>query len=215
MSENAPSLYLAAEAAGDVKTFAQKLEAALGAGGAASLLLRLGAADAALAEPFIRAAIDAAQPRGVAVVIDGAPGLVPLVGADGAHVAGCGSELLDAVKKLSPKYIVGAGGLSNRDDAMRAGEAGVDYVLFGDVEGDSAQADPDGLRERVSWWAEIFNTPCVALARRLDDIEPLTAVGADFIMVDDCVWSDPRGPGAAMVDAKARLARALAEGSGE
>ena len=63
------------------------------------------------------------------------------------------------------------------------------------------------LLDRVAWWAEIFYTPCVAFARSLEEVGPLVAAGADFVMLGDCVWSDPRGPAAAVADAR----RAIAE----
>jgi thiamine-phosphate pyrophosphorylase len=122
-----------------------------------------------------------AQDKGVAVIVDGSVTVALRAKADGAHISGAGEELVEAVKKLSPKYIVGAGGLPLRDDAMQAGEAGVDYVLFD-------AADRDALIERVAWWAELFNTPCVARADTLDDVSPLAQAGADFVMLDDAVW---------------------------
>ncbi len=77
-------------------------------------------------------------------------------------------------------------------------------MLFGE---DAAPLDPSALLERVAWWAEIFNTPCVAFARSLEEVGPLVAAGADFVMLGDCVWRDPRGPAAAVADAR----RAIAE----
>ncbi len=54
-------------------------------------------------------------------------------------------------------------------------------------------------------WAELFNTPCVARAATLADIAPLVEAGADFVLLDDAVWSDARGPVAAMAEAQALL----------
>ena len=42
--------------------------------------------------------------------------------------------------------------------------------------------------ERVAWWAEIFQTPCVAFRRRARRRAPLTAAGADFVALGDAVW---------------------------
>ncbi|HEY8136803.1 MAG TPA: thiamine phosphate synthase, partial [Methylocystis sp.] len=153
---------------------------------------------------LVRAVAEPAQAKGVALLIDGSPALALEAGADGAHVGGVGAPLKDAIKRLSPRYIVGAGALATRDDAMTAGESGADYVLLGE---DAAPLDAPALLERVRWWAEIFNTPCVAFARSLEDVGPLVAAGADFVMLGDCVWSDPRGPAAAVADAR----RAIAE----
>jgi len=204
MSDDAPRLCLVTPVLDAAEPFLPGLGQALAAGDVASLLLRLAAPEAPGAEKIVRAVAAPAQSRGVALVVAAAPQIALRAGADGAHVAGCGPELADAVERLSPRYIVGAGALETRDDAMRAGELGADYVLFGE----EGAAGLDDVAERVGWWAELFNTPCVAVARSLDDIGPLVAAGADFVMLGDCVWSDPRGAGAAIEDAERRLEEA-------
>ncbi len=60
--------------------------------------------------------------------------------------------------------------------------------------------------ERVAWWAELFEVPCVGFAAGLDEVEPLAAAGADFMAVGDCVFADRRGCAMAMADAARRLA---------
>lgn len=201
MSKDAPQLYLATPPLAGARDFLPALTRALSAGDVASLLVRLAGDDPRRNEETVRALAPAAQEKGVAVLVDGAPSLALRARADGAHIEGAGAELTEAVQKLSPKYIVGAGGLELRDDAMRAGEAGADYVLF---EG----ADLEALAERVAWWAELFNTPCVARASRLADVAPLARAGADFVLLDDAVWSDPRGPEAAVAQALKELEEA-------
>ena len=204
MSDPSPGLYLVTPVLTEAEPFLPALREALANAEVASLLLRLGPLDSAAAARLVRDIAEPTQATGAALIVDGAPELVLEADADGAHIEGGGAELKTAVERLSPDHIVGAGGLSTRDEAMTAGEAGADYVLFGD---DAAPLDPAALLERVAWWAEIFNTPCVALARSLEQIGPLAAAGADFIMLGDCVWADPRGPAAAVADAL----RAVAE----
>ena len=65
--------------------------------------------------------------------------------------------------------------------------------------------DREALLERVAWWAELFNAPCVARAETLAEVAPLAKAGADFVMLDDAVWRDARGPAAAVADALASL----------
>ena len=204
MSDPSPGLYLVTPVLTEAEPFLPTLREALASAAIASLLLRLGPMEDAQAARLVRAVAEPAQAKGVALLIDGSPALALEAGADGAHVGGVGAPLKDAIKRLSPRYIVGAGALATRDDAMTAGESGADYVLFGD---DAAPLDAGALLERVAWWAEIFFTPCVALARSLEEVGPLVAAGADFVMLGDCVWSDPRGPAAAVADAR----RAIAE----
>ncbi len=204
MSDPSPGLYLVTPVLTEAESFLPVLREALANAEVASLLLRMGPLDGAAAARLVRDIVEPTQATGAALIVDGAPELVLEAGADGAHVEGVGAPLTDAIKRLSPRYIVGAGALATRDEAMTAGESGADYVLFGD---DAAPLDAGALLERVAWWAEIFFTPCVAFARSLEEVGPLVAAGADFVMLGDCVWSDPRGPAAAVADAR----RAIAE----
>ena len=88
---------------------------------------------------------------------------------------------------LKPDRIVGAGGLQSRHDAMTAGEAGADYVLFGEPDRDGHRPRLEAIVERVHWWAEVFEPPCVGYAATLDEVGALAAAGADFVLLDDAV----------------------------
>ena len=92
---------------------------------------------------------------------------------------------------------------------MMVGELDVDYVMFGDPAPDGWLPPLEQVVERVSWWAEIFNVPCVAFAARLEDVAALSQAGADFVALGDAVWEDARGPAAAVRDAQAALARGV------
>ncbi|MBY6241331.1 thiamine phosphate synthase [Methylosinus sp. Sm6] len=193
MSEPA-RLYLVTPLVTAADAFLPVLREALEAADVASLLLRLGEG---AGDETVRAVAALTQKRDIALMLEGEAERVARCGADGLHVSHDEKRLAAALKRLHPDFIVGVGGLETRDDAMRAGEAGADYLLF---DGDFEQA-----LERAAWWAEIFETPCVALARRLEDIGPLAATGAEFVMIGDFVWDDPRGPAEAMREAS-RLA---------
>jgi len=207
LSEDFARLYLATPRLAEVEAYLPRLAAALAAAEIASLLLRLETGIAApAAERAIRAVAEVAQPKGVALMIEGDPELVSRGGADGLHLSYDEKRLAGAVKRLSPDFIVGVGGLTSRDDAMRAGEAGADYLLFGDVGEEGEALTLDWTTERVAWWAEIFNTPCVAWARSLAEVGPLSAAGAEFVALAEAVWDDPRGEAEAMREA-ARLVR--------
>ncbi len=92
---------------------------------------------------------------------------------------------------LKPERIVGVGALRMRDDAMTAGEKGADYVMFGEPRGAAPPMALELLLERVGWWAEIFETPCVAYAESIEAAGRLAAAGADFVAVDDAIWGAP------------------------
>jgi thiamine-phosphate pyrophosphorylase len=198
---SAPRLYLMA----DLDTgpaFADCLRPAVEAGDIAAVLLRSRAG--ALIDPeFIKTIAPIVQEHGAALLLDGGVDIVVRVGADGAHLTGI-DALQAALPRLKPGRIAGAGGLSTRHDAMLAAEAGGDYVMFGDP-------DPAGLRpafetvlERVSWWAEVFEIPCVGWAQSLEEVAALAKSGADFIALGAFVFADAAGP-AAVVRAASRL----------
>jgi len=64
-------------------------------------------------------------------------------------------------------------------------------VMFGEPRRDGSIPPLADVVDRVDWWAEIFQTPCVAYAARLADVAPLAAAGADFVALGDALWSAP------------------------
>ncbi|MFX5126525.1 hypothetical protein ABTC57_18915, partial [Acinetobacter baumannii] len=60
------------------------------------------------------------------------------------------------------------------------------------------------------WWAELFEPPCVGFATSLEEARDFAASGADFVLVGDVVWADPRGPKAALVEIDAAITAAHA-----
>lgn len=191
----------------DVAAFAPRLAEALGAGDVASVLARIAPAAEGEAKQIVQRIVELAAPRDVATLVENDARLAARVGADGAHITGVGTELAEALASLHPERIVGAGGLRSRDDAMAAGEAGADYVMFGEPRRDGFTPPLAETVERTAWWAEIFQTPCVAFAGALDAVAPLTAAGADFVALGDAIWLAPSAA-AAMAEAQALVAKA-------
>jgi thiamine-phosphate pyrophosphorylase len=203
-----PRLYLATPPIGDPAEFQDGLAGVLDAADIAAVLLRLAPADDRSLINRVKTLAPAIQQRGVAVLLDGHVSLVARAGADGAHVAGA-NAIQNALVALKPDRIVGAGGLQSRHDAMVAGEAGADYVLFGEPDEAGHRPKLDAILERLSWWAEVFAPPCVGYARSLSEVEALAATGTDFILLGDAVWNDPRGPIQALMNAAAAVATAV------
>ena len=198
-----PRLYLITPPL-DAPALAATLAEALEAADVAAVLARLPAAgDANLIEQ-VRAIAPAVQNRGVALLLDGHTAGVEAAGADGAHVAGL-AALDAALPVLKPRYIVGCSGLSSRHDAMMAGERGADYVMFGEPAREGHRPAFAAVLDRVAWWAELFEIPCVGWAMNLDEVAALADAGADFVAIADAVWADPRGPGSAVAAAAAQL----------
>jgi thiamine-phosphate pyrophosphorylase len=202
----APRFYLVTPEVADAQSFAHDLESALSAADVAAVLLRLAPSDERTLINRIKLLAPVVQRKDTALVLDGNLDLVARGGADGAHLTGIG-EFEDALESLKPERIAGCGGLHTRHDAMIAAERGADYVLFGEPDADGARPSFEAIVERVAWWAEVFEIPCVGYAASRDEIAPLVAAGADFVAAGDFIWADGRGAATAIADAAASLRR--------
>lgn len=205
-----PRLYLVTPPVADEQAFAATLTEALSAGDVAAVLLRLAPADERTQINRIKALGKIVQERGAALLLDGHSEFVARGGADGAHLADI-DAFNGALETLRPDRIAGAGGLTTRHDAMAAAEAGADYVMFGEPDTHGQRPSFDAIVERVTWWAEVFEAPCVAYAASLDEVAALVIAGADFVALGDWVWNDPQNI-AATIAAAAPLLR-LPEGA--
>lgn len=199
-----PRLYLLTPLVSDPATLSGALAEVLGVVDVAAVLLRLRDADERSLINRVKAVAPSVQRAGAALLIASRPDIVARAGADGAHLVGP-DALRAAVETLKPNYIAGAGGLRSRHDAMVAAEAGADYVMFGEPDVAGHRPPRDAVTDRVAWWAELFEIPCVGYAGALDDIDALAAAGADFVAVGDALFEDSRGPKAAAAEAAARL----------
>jgi thiamine-phosphate pyrophosphorylase len=173
----------------------------------AAVLLRLADGDERTLIKLVKEIAPAVQRRDVALILADRDDIVARSGADGAHLGNV-EALKEAVSRLKPKNIAGAGGLHTRHDAMQAGEAGADYVMFGEPDAAGNRPSFEAVVDRVEWWAEVFEIPCVAYAGRLEEIPALAGAGADFVAIGEAVFDDPRGVRAALADAVARLGNA-------
>jgi thiamine-phosphate pyrophosphorylase len=206
-----PRLYLVATLAGDQARLAQELAAALAAGDIAAVLLRLPEADERTLLTQVKALAPRVQESGAALLLDGRAELVARAGADGAHLTGL-EAFEAAIPTLKPDRIAGCGGIHSRHEAMVAAEKGTDYLMFGEPDAAGYRPSFDAIVERLGWWAEVFEVPCVGFAASLDEVAPLSATGAEFVAVGDCIFADTCGVAAAVRDAMARLAVAEAVG---
>jgi thiamine-phosphate pyrophosphorylase len=211
MADTAARLYLITPILDDA-SFAPRLAEACGTGAVAAVLLRLAAADERGLINQVKALAPAAQEQGAAVIVsvDGKADLANIAargGADGVHVPGDPARLRELRDRLKSERAIGVGAIRTRDDAMGLGEAGADYLLFGEPRPDGSLPTLESVVERASWWAEIFETPCVAYAPSLDAVELLAATQSEFIALGDAVWSHPDGPAAAVKAAAEILER--------
>jgi thiamine-phosphate pyrophosphorylase len=194
-----PRLYLATPVVDDPSALVTGLPGLLSAADIAAVLLRLQVTDQRTMIARIKTLAPAIQNAGAALLLDGHVELVARAGADGAHLNGL-AALEEALPSLKPDRIAGLGGLSTRHDSMIAGELGADYVLFGEPDANGHRPSMDAVAERLDWWAELFEPPCIGYAASRDEAYEFARAGADFILVADAVWSDSRGPIAALAD---------------
>ncbi|WP_210496776.1 thiamine phosphate synthase [Microvirga antarctica] len=203
MVEPAARLYLITPLVEDAAAFAPALAEACAGGEVAAVLLRLPKADERTLVNQIKALSAAVQEHGTALIIasDGAADLALVASraaADGIHVPAGGLDLKDQRDRVKADRTLGVGAIRSKDDAMTAGEAGVDYLLFGEPRQDGSIPALEGVVDRATWWAEIFETPCVVFAPSFEAIPALVATRAEFIALGDAVWHHPEGPAKAV-----------------
>ncbi len=198
-------IYLITPPITDAEAFRPLLASAIGALSPASLLLDLPPGDERAQINLIKTLAPLAQEAGVAVLANTAPHIAVRGGADGVHLA---SPLLvgEARDILKAERIIGVGGLTSRDDAMDAGEAGADYVMFGEPRADGTLMPLSQLVDRASWWADVFQVPCVAYAASADAVEAIALTNAEFVALGPWCFSDPAKAAEAVTDARKSLA---------
>ncbi len=164
--------------------WAEKIAAACRAGDVAAVLLRIAQGDERAVINTIKVVAPAVQALDVALIAQASPADAVRGVADGCHVDG--PENIRAARKALPAgRSLGAGQLRSRDDAMDAGEAGADYVMFGEPRVDGSLPTLAAIIDRASWWVEVFQTPCVVHAASADMVAPLVATGAEFIALGE------------------------------
>lgn len=198
-----PRLMLFTPPLRDMPAFVPQLSEALALADVASVVARLEDADERALVNGIKALAKVTQEHEVALLVDGRPEIVARGGADGAHLTGY-EAFAAALDALKPDRIAGCGGLGTRHDAMEAAEDGADYVMFGEpVEGRRPAFET--LHERIEWWAQVFEVPCVAYAGALGEVAPLARAGADFVALGDWIWADPRGVAAVLAEVESAI----------
>ena len=212
MADTAARLYLITPVLEDA-SFAPQLSEACATGAVAAVLLRLAPADERTLTNHVKALAPVAQEHGAAVIVttEAKADLATIAargGADGAHVSGADPALVRELRdRLKSERALGVGAIRTKDDAMTFGEAGVDYLLFGEPRPDGSLPSLESVVERAAWWAEIFETPCAAYAPSFEAVEQLAATNAEFVALGDAVWTHPDGPAAGVKAAAEILER--------
>jgi thiamine-phosphate pyrophosphorylase len=204
-----PRLYLATPVVDDPSALSS-LPGLLAGADIAAVLLRLAMTDQRTMIGRIKTLAPAIQNAGAALLLDGHVELVARANADGAHLAGI-AALEDALPSLKPDRIAGVGALATRHDSMLAGELGADYVLFGEPDAHGKRPSMEAVAERLDWWAELFEPPCIGYAASPAEAYEFALAGADFVLAGDAVWADARGAAATLAEFGQAIRKAHAD----
>lgn len=130
---------------------------------------------------------------------------------DGVHINDGPTSVAEVRAAMGPYRIVGKACSASRDLAMKAGDAGADYVGFASFYQPETNAKGGAPRPDILlWWQEFFVLPCVAMGGiRPDNCRPLVRAGADFVLALNSVWQHPDGAGAAVKAFDAAITEAL------
>ncbi len=188
---SSPRLMLVTPPVADAEAMAFRLMQAMAGGDIAAVLLRLAAGDDRSRIERVKRLAGPVQANNVALVVEDNALVATRGGADGVHLTGGPAAVAEARSSLKSERIIGIGGLRARHDAMDAGEAGVDYVMFGEPRPDGSLPPLAAVIERAGWWAEIFETPCVAYAPDAESIPALVETGAEFVALG--AWAFDEG----------------------
>lgn len=193
-----------------------RLQAALAASSVISAVLirsGAGALDASAARPLV----ELAQKSNVAALIDGDAALARALRADGVHVPwspGLRAAYDEAREVLGARFMVGVGIAIDaelaRHDAMEMAEAGADYIGFEA----SVVHDADAQFEFASWWAEIFQVPCVVFGvDGHDAAREFARMGVDFVGLELPLGTSPADTAAGVAQVAAGIAAKSSSGA--
>jgi thiamine-phosphate pyrophosphorylase len=194
----------------DAEAMSFRLMQAFAGGDVAAVLLRLAEGDDRSRIEAVKRLAGPVQSSNVALVVEGTPLVATRGGADGVHLTRGPEEIAEARSSLRDERIIGAGHLRARHDAMDVGEAGVDYVMFGEPRADGSMPALAAVIERAAWWAEIFETPCVAYAPDAESVPALVETGAEFVALGDWAFADGQDIRALVTQANAAIAACAA-----
>lgn len=190
----------------DAEAMSFRLMQAFAGGDVAAVLLRLTDGDDRSRIERVKRLAGPVQSSNVALVVEGTALVATRGGADGVHLTDGPEAIAEARSSLRDERIIGAGHLRARHDAMDVGEAGVDYVMFGEPRADGSMPPLAAVVERAAWWAEIFETPCVAYAPDAESVPALVETGAEFIALGDWAFADGQDIRALVTQANAAIA---------
>ncbi|CTQ55068.1 thiamine-phosphate pyrophosphorylase [Roseibium album] len=190
---NRPRLFLVTPPEFDTADLAAKLKQAFAGGDIACVLIYMPGAGTKEVQAASEILVPIIQEGGAAAIIYADTQAAGRSGADGVHVDSSLDDVKLAVESFQPERIVGTGGTKLKHDSMEWAETGVDYLFFGKLDLDEKEGAHAKTLSGASWWAELFETPCVALAgSSIDKLGEVAETGADFVALKDAVWKSDK-----------------------
>lgn len=186
---NRPRLFLVTPPAFDPATLAGHLKQAFTGGDIACVLIYMPGASTKDIQSAAEVLVPIIQDGGAAALVYGDTQAAGRSGADGVHIDTSLEDVKLAVESFQPDRIVGTGSTKTKHDSMEWAETGADYLFFGKLDLAEKETAHAKTLSGASWWSELFETPCVALAgNTIETLEEVAATGADFIALKDAVW---------------------------
>ncbi|KEC56448.1 thiamine phosphate synthase [Bartonella koehlerae] len=130
------------------------------------------------------------QNNGAALLIASEWRIAERIKADGLHIEGDLKALEHFNHQKNEQKIIGFGNIRNRHCAMVAGEAGVDYLLFGKLGADKKpHAHPRNI-QLARWWAEIMEIPAIVQAGSdFATFDEVIKTACEFIAVEEVIFA--------------------------
>lgn len=168
---------------------------ALGGADVASVIMHCGQTAERDFQTWCETVTPVIQSAGAAALVADNSQIAARAKADGVHMGGKLAPVKEAVEKLTPRLIVGAGCDGTRDDALDKGELRPDYMFFGKLDGDThPQAHPKNL-DLGAWWAAVIELPCVVMGGyTVESIRPIAESGVEFVALAAAVFGEGRDP---------------------
>ncbi|MEP3049131.1 MAG: thiamine phosphate synthase [Roseibium sp.] len=186
---NRPRLFLITPSIFETAVMASQLKEAFSGGDIACVLIYMPDANTKDIQSAAEVLVPIIQDGGAAALVYGNTQAAGRSGADGVHIDNSLEDVKLAVESFQPDRIVGTGGTKLKHDSMEWAETGVDYLFFGKLDLNEKETAHAKTLTGASWWAELFETPCVALAgNTLDTLDEVAATAADFVALKDAVW---------------------------
>jgi thiamine-phosphate pyrophosphorylase len=161
----------------------------------AAIILQIHPSDVRTRINLMKIVMPPLQRLGIACLVADVPEVATKAGADGIHTKT--PEALTEALTYRPAMMVSYGGFTAFDDAMTAGENGVDALLFED------EYLPKRL-DKLQRWAEIFEIPAMGYASSLEDIKQVAATKAEFVALGAWVF-ETKSPQKTIAEAMALL----------